>query len=90
MKHFDEIPISKIKTMVGYQTNPDMYNSDAKVKEVPVDAPTQSEMYNVENQNRKGSIDGEESDGDEGSGPLEERVSHTLWKVRSRAFKEIN
>jgi len=47
-------------------------------------------MYNVENQNRKGSIDGEESDGDEGSGPLEERVSHTLWKVRSRAFKEIN
>jgi len=40
MKHFDEIPISKIKTMVGYQTNPDMYNSDAKVKEVSVDAPT--------------------------------------------------
>ena len=67
-----------------------MYNSDAKVKEVPADAPTQSDMYNVEAQNRKASIDGEDSEGEEGSGPLEERVAHSLWKVRLRAFKEIN
>jgi len=33
MKHFDDIPISRIKTMVGYQTNPDMYNSEAKIKD---------------------------------------------------------
>ncbi len=43
MKHFDDIPISKIKTMVGYQTNPDMYDSEAKVKDVPVDQPVQPE-----------------------------------------------
>jgi hypothetical protein len=38
MRHFDEIPINKIKTMVGYQTNPEMYNSEAKVKEVALEA----------------------------------------------------
>ncbi len=47
MKHFDEIPISKIKTMVGYQTNPDMYNSEHKLKEpvAPVEVPVQPEPY---------------------------------------------
>lgn len=39
MKHFDDIPISKIKTMVGYQTNPDMYDSEAKIKEVAAEIP---------------------------------------------------
>lgn len=38
MKNFDEIPINKIKTMVGYQTNPDMYKSEAKVKVIQADA----------------------------------------------------
>lgn len=31
MKHFDDIPISKIKTMVGYQTNAEMYREEAKL-----------------------------------------------------------
>ena len=31
MSNFDDIPISKIKNMVGYQTNIDMYKSDAKL-----------------------------------------------------------
>jgi hypothetical protein len=87
MKHFDDIPISKIKTMVGYQTNPDMYDSEAKVKEVAVDLPVQPEPEFLP---RRASIDGGDSDGEEDSGPIEERVAHSLWKVRSRAFKEIN
>lgn len=33
MKDFDDIPITKIKAMVGYQTNPEMYKSDAKHKD---------------------------------------------------------
>lgn len=31
MKDFDDIPINKIKSMVGYQTNIDMYSTEAKL-----------------------------------------------------------
>ena len=87
MKHFDDIPISRIKTMVGYQTNPDMYNSEAKIKEQqPDEQPVQPEptTYSKEPKND------EYSDGDDDSRPLDERVMDSMWKVRLRAFKEIN
>jgi len=33
MANFDDIPITKIKTMVGYQTAPEQYGSDARIRE---------------------------------------------------------
>jgi hypothetical protein len=45
MSHFDDIPISKIKTMVGYQTHADMYRSGAKLP--PTEDENQKDAYNA-------------------------------------------
>ena len=76
MQNFDEIPINKIKTMVGYQTEPYMYTSDMKHKDSQQSMPEVPEFpQEVETPSDL---------------PLEERVQDTVWKVRQQAFKEIN
>lgn len=95
MSNFDDIPINKIKSMVGYQTNVDMYRADAKLP------PQAEEQMDPNAQAPKGQYDGvkesvtprgensDDSENEEGLS-LEERLISRLWKVRMRAAKEIN
>jgi hypothetical protein len=87
MSNFDDIPISKIKNMVGYQTNQDMYREEAKHPED--EGYVEPKPYPViKEQTPKG--EGSDDSEDEEGLSLEERLMARQWKVRMRACKEIN
>ena len=89
MSQFDDIPISKIKKMVGYQTNADMYRSDAKLQ-TPEDSGHFQEHQLRESQGRADlPYDSDESEG-EASMSIEEKTQSSQWKTRLRATKQIN
>ena len=89
MSQFDDIPISKIKKMVGYQTNAEMYRSDAKLQ-TPEDSGHLQEHQLRESQGRADhAYDSDESEG-EASMSIEEKTQSSQWKTRLRATKQIN
>lgn len=89
MRHFDDIPISKIKTMVGYQTNAEMYREEAKLphEEESTTAGAKTAYEQVPAQ-AKG--DGEDDSEGDLELSIEERLQSRKWKCRLRAIKEIN
>jgi hypothetical protein len=80
MRHFDDIPISQIRKMPGYQTGANMQDQEANGRPSLTDntgglvvAPT------------------EQNDDLEGLNvSLSERVIHQNWRIRLEAFKQIN
>lgn len=87
MSQFDDIPINKIKTMVGYQTNIGMYEADAKLPPSEEHEGPDVKAYAAIKGDQQNDSDGDE---DELGLPLEERVHAAQWKTRMRAAKEIN
>lgn len=76
MSQFDDIPIQKIKKMVGYQTNADMYKSDAKLQ-TPEDSGHLQEHHLRESQGRADhGYNSDESEG-ETSMSIEEKAQST-------------
>jgi len=74
--------------MVGYQTNQEMYKSDAKLPEEP-DGAIDPKQFHLIKENAPTGDGSDESDGEEAHS-LEERVFSTKWKVRMLAYKEVN
>lgn len=87
MAHFDDIPINKIKTMVGYQTNADMYRADAKLPEQEQEQPNHKMYDGVKDEQVQQSDD---SDNENVGLSIEERLQARKWKTRLRACKDIN
>lgn len=80
MQHFDDIPISQIQKMPGYQTGAEMQNGAASSKNVASLGPDSNPNALA------GSLEDEEAQ----LRPLEERCQHANWKIRIAAYKEIN
>ena len=77
MKHFEDIPISQIQKMTGYQTHPKDYGVDKDFN------PLHPVFHkNVEKE--------EEIEVDVCNLALGERLLHPNWRVRLEAYKEIN
>ena len=78
MAHFDDIPISKIQKMPGYQTGAMM--GDASTEDT---TPTSGA-------DPVGGVPGNLEDEDALEKPLAERAQNPSWKIRIAAYKEIN
>jgi hypothetical protein len=72
MSHFDDIPISKIKNMVGYQTDQGMYEGDVRLP-VEQEGISDPKNYGVIKEQTPRGEGSDESDGETGLS-LEERI----------------
>lgn len=81
MRHFDDIPISQIRKMPGYQTNYDV----ADGKNTAAEPGAFDENPSV---NPTGGLSLEDEDAQ--ARALDERVMHSKWNIRLAAYKEIN
>ena len=76
---FDDIPISKIQKMPGYQTGAGMMEKGA-----------QGDVYAPEDSATTGAPAGSLEDEEAAAMPLAERVMDSKWSIRLAAYKEIH
>jgi len=78
MRHFDDIPISQIQKMPGYQTGDNMPKVTTMMEEYPNSRQT--------NAGALGSLEDEDAQ----CRPIEERTQNAKWNIRLAAYKEMN
>ena len=80
MMNFDDIPISKIQKMPGYQTGLGMQDGTA-----------QGDVYAHPDEQPNGAAPGGNLEDEEAAAkPLAERVMNPKWSIRLAAYKEIH